>query len=518
MPGKPGQGEDGGRVFFAKRQAIRSLRGRATTINRENLFMSRSSLSSVLTPVLLFCAANAESPAGDWPMWGGSPDRNMVSSEKKIPAEWEIESEKNLKWTAKLGTYVYGSPVVAGGRVFVGTNNGGKLRPQISGDKGVLVCVDEESGRFLWQATHDKLPTGAINDWPEQGICSGPLVEGGRLYYVSNRCELVCADVEGFLDGENDGPFKAEAYHDKQDADFVWILDMFKDLKVFPHNLATSSPVGFGDLIFVNASNGVDDAHQKPPHPDAPDFLAVDKKTSKVVWHRSDPGANVLHGQWSSPAVGVIGGEPQVIFAGGDGWCYSYDPPTGKLLWKFDLNPKDSKWLGRGRGTRNSIIATPVIHNDKVFLAVGQDPEHGDGPGNLYSIDATKRGDITESGRVWRVGGEDFHRTLSTVAIADGLLYVADLTGYLYCLDAGTGKRYWRYDTFASVWGSPCVVDGKVYLGTEDGEVVVLDHSKTMKSLATNDVLAAVYTAPAAANGVLFIAARRALYAIASDR
>jgi len=287
---------------------------------------------------------------------------------------------------------------------------------------------------------------------------------------------------------------------------------------VFPHNLATSSPVGFEDIVFVNTSNGVDEKHGKLPHPDAPDFLAVDKRTGKVLWQGGEPGANVFHGQWSSPACGVIGGQPQVIFAGGDGWCYSYEPKTGKLLWKFNLNPKDSKWEGRGRGARSGIIATPVIFDDKVFLATGQDPEHGDGPGSLCCIDATKRGDITEKGRVWRVGGDDFHRTLSSVAIADDLLYASDLTGYLYCLDAKTGKRHWRFDTFASVWGSPGLIDGKVYLGTEDGEVVVLQHSATMKKLAVNDVQNAVYTAPVAANGVLFIASRRSLYAIEANK
>jgi outer membrane protein assembly factor BamB len=459
-------------------------------------------------------------------MWGGSPDRNMVSGETGIPAEWDIKTKKNVKWTAKLGSQTYGSPVVAGGRVYVGTNNGGNLRPEvkddngvvvkpgIKGDKGVLVCLDEETGRFLWQATHDKLPSGAVNDWPEQGICSGPWVDGDRLYYVSNRCELVCADADGFYDGENDGPYTSEKYTHSQDADFLWILDMFNELKVFPHNLATSSPVGFGDIVFVGTSNGVDEQHKKPPHPHAPDFLAVDKRTGKVLWKAGEPGANVLHGQWSSPAFGIMAGQPQVVFAGGDGWCYSYEPKTGQLLWKFDLNPKDSKWLPGGRGTRSSIIATPVIYEDKVFLCVGQDPEHGDGVGHLYAIDGTKRGDVTDTGKVWHVGGEDFHRSLSTVAIADGLLYAADLSGYLNCFDVKTGKRHWQYDTFAAVWGSPCVVDGKVYLGTTDGEVVVLQHGKTMKKLAVNDVNSAVYTAPVAAGGVLYVASRRALFAI----
>ena len=451
---------------------------------------------------------------GDWPMWGGSTDRNMVSGETGIPSTWDIKTKKNIKWIAPLGSQTYGNPVIVNGKIFIGTNNNGNLRPGIKGDKGVIVCLDEKTGKFLWQATHDKLPTGRVNDWPEQGICSSPWVSGDRIYYVSNRCELVCADVNGFLDGENDGPFKDEKYKEKQDADIIWILDMFEELEAFPHNLATCSPVGAGDVVFVATSNGVDEGHLNVPMPDAPDFLAVDKNTGKILWERNDVGDKVLHGQWSSPAYAVIDGTPQVIFGGGDGWCYSYAAKTGEVLWKFDLNPKDSKWILGGRGTRNAIIATPVIYDNKVFLSVGQDPEHGEGVGHLYAIDATQRGDITTAGRVWHVGGDDFHRTMSSVAIADGLLYASDLSGYLYCLDLKTGKRHWRYDTFSAIWGSPFVVDGKVLLGDEDGDVVVLEHGKKMKEITTINMDNAVYTTPVASNGVLYITNRRALFAI----
>lgn len=459
----------------------------------------------------------AKAKKGDWPMWGGSPDRNMVSGEKGIPGMWDIDSGKNIKWSVPLGSQTYGNVVVSNGRIFVGTNNGAERRPNIKGDKGIVLCLDEKTGKLLWQATHDKLPTGRVNDWPEQGICSSPWVDGDRLYYVSNRCELVCADVKGLHDG-NDGPYTDEKYTEKEDADFIWILDMIEDLGVFPHNLATASPVGNEDSVFVITSNGVDEGHLDLPSPNAPDFLAVDKRTGKVRWQRSLPGKNTLHGQWSSPSYGVINGKPQVIFAGGDGWCYSLDPKNGETIWKFDLNPKDSVWLLGGQGTRNNIITTPVIWDNKVYLAVGQDPEHGEGPGHFYAIDATKTGDVTDSGKVWHVGGEDFKRTISTPAIADGLVYMADLSGYLYCFDALTGKRHWRYDTMAAVWGSPYVVDGKVMLGDEDGELLVLKHGKELKELATIDMKNSVYTTPVAANGVLYINNRRTLYAIQESK
>lgn len=462
----------------------------------------------------LLILMSPETKAADWPMWGGAPGRNMVSLEKGIPSEWEIDSPKSVKWKVQLGSPTYGNPIVADGRVFIGTNNEAELRKGITGDKGILACFDEQSGRFLWHASHDKLPSGNINDWKLQGIPSAPCVEGDRLYYVSNRCELVCADVQGFLDGENDGPYKVEKHTDKQDADVVWILDMYKDLKVFPHNLATCSPTLAGDLLLVTTSNGVDESHKKVPHPDAPSLLAVNKNTGKIVWQCAEPGNAILHGQWSSPAYGVIAGKPLVIFGAGDGWCYAREAKTGKLVWKFDLNPKNAKWIVGGRGTRNSIIATPVIYGDRVFLASGQDPDHGDGDGHLYCIDATKTGDITVSGRVWHVGGEDFRRSLSTVAVADGLLYAADLNGFFYCFDAATGKRHWKHDTFAGIWASPTIVDGKVMIGTQDGEILVFKHSATKKLLATNDVRDGIFTGVVAANGTLFVTTRHTLFAI----
>ena len=240
----------------------------------------------------------------------------------------------------------------------------------------------------------------------------------------------------------------------------------------YPHNLSNSSPVLWGDLIFVSTSNGQDESHVNIPSPRAPSIIALNKDTGELVWEDNSVEDRILHGQWSTPSVGRIGGVDQVVSAQGDGWIRGYDPTTGTKLWEFDSNPKDSIWPR----TRNEVIATPVIYQDRVYLANGQDPEHGEGVGHFYAIDATKRGDITESGVIWHF--EEIRRSISTAAIADGLVYIADFSGYLHCLDADTGEELWTHDTFAAVWGSPFVVDGRVYLGDEDGDVVVVEHSQ----------------------------------------
>jgi len=432
--------------------------------------------------------------AQDVAMFGGSPARNMVSDETGLPAGWNVRTGENVKWRQPLGSQSYGGPVLAGGKVFVGTNNEGRRNPEIEGDKGVVMAFRAADGEFLWQVVHDKLPDGRVHDWPLQGVCSTPYIDGDRLYYVSNRAEVVRAGTDGKID---------------------WQLDMIGDLEVFPHNLAAGNPLVIGDVVYTVTGNGVDEGHINIPAPFAPSFLAVNKNTGDIVWESDLPDNNILHGQWSNPAYGVIGGRAQIVFPGGDGWVYALDPDTGDVLWKFDANPKDSVWELGGAGTRNNLISTPVIWENKVYIAVGQDPEHGEGGGNLWVIDATLSGDITDKGAVWHRGGGDFHRTISTAAIKDGLLYLPDLSGFLYCLDANTGAHHWTYDAFAAIWGSAFVADGKVYLGDEDGDIAILKAGKELEVLAEINMGSAVYTTPVAKEGVLYVSTRNALFALA---
>ncbi|MBN2295984.1 MAG: PQQ-binding-like beta-propeller repeat protein [Pirellulales bacterium] len=515
---------------------------------------------------------------------GGSSERNNVSEGKNIPTEWNVgsfdrktgdwksESAKNIKWVARLGSQTYGTPIVAGSRIFCATNNGAGWLKRFPAklDLGCLLCFSRDDGRFQWQYSCKKLAAGRAVDWPLQGICSSPLVEGDRLWVVDSRGCVVCLDTEGFDDGENDGPFSDEESTDKNEADVIWSFDMMKELGILQHNMCSCSVTSAGELLFVNTSNGVDDSHENVPAPKAPSFIALEKKTGKLVWADASPGANILHGQWSSAACGTIDGIRQAIFAGGDGWIYSFAAePTSdgkaKLLWKFDCNAKESVWEGDGQGDRASIISTPVIHQGLVYIMTGHDPEFGEAPGRLWCIDPTKRGDVSpeivvdkegkpiptaysqerrtqavnkeagetvkknsNSAAVWLYEGKDsdgdgelgfeesMHRGLGTVAIKDGLLFVADLAGLFHCVDAKTGKPHWAYDMLAAVWGSPLIVDGKVYLGDEDGDVVVFELSPKQKLLAENNVGDSVYSTPVVHDGVLYISTRSRLIAIAA--
>lgn len=499
----------------------------------------------VLALITVGLVSSVSVAQNDWPMWGGTPDRNMVA-DGKASLEFDLQKGKEggVIWSQNLGSQTYGNPVVAGGKIIVGTNNGGGWRKDkypAEQDKGVLLCFDEKSGDFQWQLTCDKLAAGRVNDWPLQGICSVPVVEGDRLWVINNRCELMCLDMDGFRDGTNDGVIKDEKDTTKEDADVLWKLDMIEDLGVFPHNLATSSPVIHGDMIYMLTSNGVDEAHLDVPSPRAPCFLAVNKNTGEVVWEKNQPFDAILHGQWSSPAIGEVNGKTLVFFPGGDGWVYAHEAVTGEEVWKCDLNPKASKWELYGKGTRNAIISTPVFYENSLIIAVGQDPEHGEGVGHLWRIDASGKGDISaevgdinqpgkpnaNSGIMWHYGGEMvteddekesvFRRTMSTVSVADGLIYAADLSGFVHCIDLKTGKRKWVHDMLAGVWGSTMVVDGKVFIGNEDGTLTVFKATgDKAEVLATKDTVdfSSIYSTPTFNKGMMYLSDRTRLYAV----
>lgn len=509
----------------------------------------------------------------DWPQWAGTPYRNNVVEAANIPTKWDVETGEGIRWSMPLGSETYGNPVIANGKVYVGTNNGNGYAKRYPNkiDLGALVCFNEADGKFLWQHSNEKLPTGRVHDWPNQGICAAPLVDGDRLWYVTSRGEVVCLDTEGFLDGENDGkvqdeitsikPDQKPLVDEKIEADVIWRIDMMKQLRVSQHNMCSCSVTAFGDYLLVNTGNGVDEGHKELPQPAAASFMVCKRDTGEVVWTDNAPGDNVLHGQWSSPACAVLGGVAQVIFGGGDGWVYSYalegESGKAKLLWKFDCNPKDSIYM-LNKATRNHIIATPVVYDGHVYVAVGEDPEHGEGQGHLWCIDPTKRGDVSptlvysskdpntplpprrlqslvakegdferanpNSAVVWHYMGADpkvfettMHRTCGTVAIKDDLLFVADFSGVFHCVDAKTGEAYWTYDMLAASWASPLIVNDKVYIGDEDGDIAIFNVSKEVQAepIAELNMGSAVYTTPVAANDTLYIANRNRIFAIA---
>jgi outer membrane protein assembly factor BamB len=173
---------------------------------------------------------------------------------------------------------------------------------------------------------------------------------------------------------------------------------------------------------------------------------------------------------------------------------------------KDSPNKNDGLYVGP-----SDIIATPVFYHNRVYVALGQDPAHGRGRGMFHCIDATQTGDITQSGRIWTYDGMD--RSISTAAIADGLLYIPDIAGRLHCLDAETGQCYWVYDAKAETWGGPLAADGKLYFGNQK-QFLIMAQGKEPRLLSAIHLGSAVFSTPIAANGVLYVASQRYLWAV----
>jgi outer membrane protein assembly factor BamB len=272
--------------------------------------MTRS--TSLFVPLSFFLAV-AAARAGDWPAWGGpDPGRNMVSRETGLPDTFKPGEKstagegmlpgttENVRWVVKLGTFICGNPTVAGGRVFVGTDDA-----TLQGDKrlkrtkgGMVWCLDEKTGRTLWRLPvparpKDRLPENAHYGQQNLGVCSAPTVAGNRAYVVTNAAEIVCLDVKGQADG-NDGEFKDEAHYiagsknppvelEKTDGDILWKYDLVDQLGICPHDVAACSVLVDGDILYCTSANGVNHEHTFCLRPDAPSFIALDAKTGRLL-------------------------------------------------------------------------------------------------------------------------------------------------------------------------------------------------------------------------------------------
>jgi outer membrane protein assembly factor BamB len=510
--------------------------------------------------------------AADQPQWGQAWSRNMVSPEKDLPDSFDPASGSNIKWIAQLGTETHSTPVVAAGRVYVGTNNGEPRDAKHQGDRGVLMCFDEPTGKFLWQLVVPKREEDPYFDWPKCGISSPVTVEGNRVYVVSNRGEVICLDPAGLANG-NDGPFRDEGAHmtpsqtpgsppkpapgaeiqpelprrpvngtlltpGPSDADIIWLFDLVSEAGIWPHDAAHSSILIQGDYLYLNSGTGVDNTHKRIRRPGAPSLVVLDKHTGRLVARDDENIApNIFHCTWSSPALGQINGRPLVFFAGGNGMVYAFEAMAVgawnesqgasnqmarlKKIWQFDFDPTAPKgdihpYLSNRREGPSNFYGMPVFFHNRVYVAGGGDLFWGKTEAWLKCIDATRTDDITTNGLVWSYRLEK--HVMSTPAIAGNLVFIADCGRAFHCVDSETGKLYWTHEISGDVWASPLVADGKVYLGTRTGAFYVFAASNQKKLLRTVEFGSPISATATAANGVLYVATMNRLYAVQKGR
>ena len=355
----------------------------------------------------------------------------------------------------------------SGGKVFVGTNNEqprNKRDMDKNGDpidKGILMCFDEKTGKFLWQAVHDKLPSGHRQRLEARRALLDP---GGR-----GRSRLLRQQpLHGGLRGRRrDWPTatresRPRKYKDPTDADIIWEFDMIKELNVFPHNMSACSPLIVGDILYVVTANGVDEGHINIPSPEAPSFIALDKKTGKLLWKSNAPGKNIMHGQWSNPVYGEINGVRQVIFPGGDGWLRGFVPRDRRADLEVRLQPEGRgvrtrrhrhqerlhRHAGRPRqqGLHRRRPGSRAHHRHRQLLLHRADEGQGrhledhrstgrDKPTASRSARSRTRtrarSGATAASRTAKWAPRDFKfgRTMSTACIVDDIVYISELPG-----------------------------------------------------------------------------------------
>lgn len=447
-------------------------------------------------------------------------------------------SARDLLWERRLGTHQYTIPIIHAGRLYVGVNDRGIKHPAVkSTGGGILMCMEPSTGRIHWQMPIPRNMDGKtapyhFNHW-RCGVCSQPAFDGERLYIVGPRGDILCLDPHGQANG-NDGPFVTErAYMGAQeytlgaaDGDILWRFDLIREVDVVPHDVCGSSPLLLDDFLYACTGNGQEGRHKEIAHPHAPSLVVLDKRTGRLIATEGQLfGTRLLHGNWSSPRATAVNGRTMVLFSGGDGILYAFKPvdkamdklQTLEILWQYDCNPKDYRWrdgkpVPYSRWNKNvpdgpsELIASPVVYNGRVYVAMGQSPIHGTGQGRLCCVDAV-------SGKlIWATRKVD--RTLSDVVIHDGLLYIGDYSGNFFCMEADTGEVLWEHDMEHGVWcASALVADGKVFISTEKNVLWVLKAGREKQVLARSRLRSMAIT-PTVIDGVLYFPTQRNLFAL----
>ena len=420
------------------------------------------------------------------------------------------------------------------------------------------MCFNEADGKFLWQAVHDKLPAGRVNDWPSEGICSSPCVEGESPLVRQQPLRGHLRRRQRLPEGE-DAADARRATPAANDAGVLWRFDMMTKLGVFPHNLAVCSPLIVGDTLFVITSNGVDEDHIKIPQarrPELPRPGQEDRRGAleKQPAHEAAPGAGanleflkntgrvLMHGQWSNPVYAEVDGTAEIIFPGGDGWLRAFDPKTGTVIWEFDANPEglDLQTGRQGHPQRLRRLAgrsTTIACTSASARTRSTTQASATSGASIWSRRRRRRATFRRnfpakqgekgqpnpnSAAAWQYGGLNpgdprgytFGRTMSTASVttasASSPSRKASCTAWMPRPARNTGSTTWR--PRPGVRRTPSTA--RCSSATTSVNWSSSSTRKTKKIIGVRDMGSLVRATPVVANGVLYVMTENRLYAI----
>lgn len=427
----------------------------------------------------LCCLLAISASGANWPQWRG-PGSTGVSPETDLPTAWSAIT--NIQWKTPIPGRGHSSPVVWGKRIFLTTAIEGPVVPGaraithiVEGKEFVhpdsmgadrshafkVLSLDRDTGKILWERTAYE---GTVYDnRHRKGSYASPTpVTDGRYVYAFFGSEgLYCYDFDGQL---------------------IWKVNLGGMGTV---GMGTgTSPVLYENLLIVQCDQEFDGQGSF--------VIALDKRTGKQVWKadRKDPVT------WATPVVIRTAQRAELVLSGA-GTVTSYDPATGKELW-------------RSKGVDSNAIPSPVWGHDMVFISAGFPKKI------VMGIPLGRSGELTEgAGIAWKYDKGTAY-VVSPILYGD-YVYIMNDKGILTCLDARTGQVKYeggRVPAPATFTASPVAFDGKILLSSEDGDTFVIKAGPTHEVLGANSLGEPIYASPAIADGRIFIRGEKHLYCI----
>ena len=414
----------------------------------------------------------AQGMAKDWPQWRG-PKQAGASEERAVVTTWSQDGE-NLIWKIPEGGRT--TPIVMGGQLFAITPVGKGV-----GRRERVIALDADTGERVWEQAFNVFHTDIVENRVGWTALAGD-PETGHLYGHATGGEFFCLNRDGQV---------------------VWKISMTEELgRISGYGGRLHSPVLDEDRVIVSFLSSSWGNHARPLHR----YVAFDKRTGQIVWWAA-PGGRPLDTTYSTPAVAVIGGKRMLVAANADGNVYGMMARTGEKIWTFRLSK---------RGLNSSV----VVDGDYAYACHSEENLDTTKMGSIVCIDASGKGEITQTGVVWRLDG--YPVGYASPAIANGRLYVVSNNANLYSIDAKTGKVLWEYSLGRVGKGSPTVTaDGVIYVGEQNGMFHILRDEGDRCISLDREVFAErdgavdeLFGSPAVGNGRVYFMTRYATYCL----
>jgi outer membrane protein assembly factor BamB len=426
---------------------------------------------------------------GAWPSFRGVM-ASGVAKDQNLPDRWDGPSNQNILWRTPIPGLAHSSPVVWGNRIFVATAISSRpnatFKPGIYGDgdasddqsrhRWMLYALDKTTGKVLWDRVAYEGEPRNKRHVKSTYASSTPATDGRIVVAWFGSHGVHAYDVAG-------NP--------------LWSVDVGR-VDVGAYDLPTyewgpaSSPIIWNNLVILQCDTQADSF-----------LLALEAETGKTVWKTDRDELP----SWGTPTVAMTPAGPELV-TNASNYIRGYDPRTGKELWR----------LGRS----SKITApTPIFADDLWVIASGRGPERP-----IFVVRPGARGDVTPAEDAATSRSVVWSRTqrgpyMPTPLAYNGVLYVLANNGILDAYDLKTGKEVYRQRLpylGSGYSASPVAADGKIYLSSEDGEMLVVRAGSAFEHIATNSMGDLLMATPALSAGVMYVRTPSAVFAIGNRR